>query len=170
MSGEAQPAAPAESHGVLGLAAGLLAIIGGLLILGVAGLVTASIVRRWSGGQPIPGDFEFVQMATAVSVFAFLPYCQLRRGNIAVDTFTVWLPVRVNLAVDALWDMVYAATMLLLAWCLFNGTRDMIQNGTTTMVTGVAMWPAIALCTVLAASVALTACITAVSLMVGRRA
>ncbi len=170
MSDEARPAAPAEPHGVLGLAAGLLATVGGLLILGVAALVTASIVRRWSGAQPIPGDFELVQMATAISVFAFLPYCQLRRGNIAVDTFTAWLPERVNRVVDALWDMVYSATMLLLAWCLFNGTRDMIQNGTTTMVAGIAMWPAIALCAVLAAGVALTACITSMSLLIGRRA
>ena len=36
---------------------------------------------RWQGSQPLPGDFEFVQMATAVSVFSFLPYCQLRRSN-----------------------------------------------------------------------------------------
>ncbi len=38
------------------------------------------------GQSGVPGDFELVQMATAVAAFCFLPYCQLRRGNIFVDT------------------------------------------------------------------------------------
>jgi TRAP-type C4-dicarboxylate transport system permease small subunit len=165
MTDNAQSPPPVDRPGALDRLAGALAIAGGVLVLAVAMLVTASVALRWSGGQPIPGDFEFVQMATAVSVFAFLPYCQLRRGNIAVDTFTARLPARVNAAIDALWDLIYAGMMLLLAWCLFSGTRDMIQNGTTTMVTGIVIWPAVALCTVLAAAVALTACFTALRLI-----
>ena len=35
-------------------------------------------------------------MATAIAVFSFLPYCQARRGNIVVDTFTTWLPAALN--------------------------------------------------------------------------
>ena len=50
----------------------------------------------------IPGDFELVQMATALAVFAFLPLCQAHRGNIIVDTFTTRLPRRVRNALDAL--------------------------------------------------------------------
>jgi TRAP-type C4-dicarboxylate transport system permease small subunit len=147
-----------------------LAVAGGALSLGVAVLVTISVARRWFGFQPIPGDFEFVQMATAVSVFAFLPYCQLRRGNIAVDTFTGWLPARGNALIDAAWDLVYAAMMALVAWCLFNGAGDMYRNGTTTMVLGLAVWPAVAVCTALAAVLAVTSCVTAVRLVRGKRA
>ena len=62
-----------------------------------------SVLGRWLSGMPlaaqvprrlgpINGDFELVQMATAIAVFSFLPYCQARRGNIVVDTFTSWLP------------------------------------------------------------------------------
>jgi TRAP-type C4-dicarboxylate transport system permease small subunit len=149
--------------------AGGLAIAGGLLMLGVAILVTVSVMRRWQGSQPVPGDFEFVQMATAVAVFAFLPYCQLRRGNISVDTFTSWLPGRANTVIDVFWDLVYAATIALLAWCLFNGATDMYRNGTTTMVLGLVVWPAIAACTALAGILAATACVTAYRLLRGRR-
>jgi TRAP-type C4-dicarboxylate transport system permease small subunit len=147
-----------------------LAVAGGALSLGVAVLVTVSVARRWLGYQPVPGDFEFVQMATAVSIFSFLPYCQLRRGNIAVDTFTGWLPTRGNALIDAVWDLVYAAMMALVAWCLFNGAGDMYRNGTTTMVLGLAVWPAVAICTVLAAVLAVTSSVTAVRLVRGRRA
>jgi hypothetical protein len=37
-------------------------------------------------------------MATAIAIFAFLPYRQARRGNIVVDTFTSGLPERANAA------------------------------------------------------------------------
>jgi TRAP-type C4-dicarboxylate transport system permease small subunit len=144
-----------------------LAIAGGFLALGVALLVTASVLLRWSGSQPIPGDFEVVQMATAVAVFSFLPYCQLRRGNISVDTFTARLPQRLTASIDAFWDFVYAATVAVLAWCLFNGTSDMLRNGTTTMVTGLWIWPAIAICAALAAVLALTALLTGLRLLRG---
>lgn len=146
-----------------------LAVAGGALSLGVAILVAVSVARRWLGFQPIPGDFEFVQMATAVSIFSFLPYCQLRHGNIAVDTFTSWLPARDNAFIDAFWDVVYAAMMALVAWCLFNGAGDMYRNGTTTMVLGLAVWPAVAICAALAAALAVTSCATALRLAGGRR-
>jgi TRAP-type C4-dicarboxylate transport system permease small subunit len=151
------------------LVAGALAIAGGLVMLGVAILVTVSVTLRWSGRQPIPGDFEFVQMATAVAVFAFLPYCQLRRANIAVDTFTAWLPARANAVIDAFWDLVYAAAIGLLAWCLSNGAADMYRNGTSTMVLGLVVWPAIAAAMVLAWVLAATACVTAWRLMASAR-
>jgi TRAP-type C4-dicarboxylate transport system permease small subunit len=157
-SAEHDPAA--SSPGPVDLVAGALAVAGGLVMLGVAILVTVSVTLRWSGLQPIPGDFEFVQMATAVAVFAFLPYCQLRRANISVDTFTTWLPARANAVIDAFWDVVYAAAIALLAWCLSNGAADMYRNGTGTMVLGLVMWPAIATSMVLAWVLAATACVT----------
>ena len=170
MAGGADTGPEAPPPGVLDRVVAGLAIAGGALALGVAFLVTVSVGRRWLGFQPIPGDFEFVQMATAVSIFSFLPYCQLRHGNIAVDTFTSWLPARGNALIDAFWDVVYAAMMALIAWCLFNGASDMYRNGTTTMVLGLAVWPAVALCTVLAAVLAITSCVTALRLVRGRRA
>jgi len=169
MGGNAEPDPAAPPPGLVDRLAGALAIAGGLVMLGVAFLVTVSVARRWQGSQPIPGDFEFVQMATAVAIFAFLPYCQLRRGNISVDAFTTWLPARANAVIDVFWDLVYAATIALLAWCLFNGATDMYRNGTTTMVLGLVVWPAIAACMALAGALAATSCVTGYRLLRGRR-
>ena len=41
-----------------------------------------------SMGKPLPGDVELVEMLAAVSVFMFLPYCQLARANVTADLFT----------------------------------------------------------------------------------
>src|SRR5262245_10807429 len=65
------------------------AILGGVITLAIAIAVTASVFGRNMLDEGIPGDFEFVQMGTAIAVFAFLPFCQLRRGNIVVDTFSL---------------------------------------------------------------------------------
>ncbi len=159
-------AAPAPSG--LERLTGAIAIVGGLLALGVACLVTASVLRRWLLNSPIDGDFEFVKMVTAVAVFAYLPYTQARRGNIMVDTFTGWLPAGARHALDAFWDLVYAAFVGYVAYCLVFGSLDAIRTGETTMQRQLLIWPSIALSTALCMLLALTAIVTAVHLLAPR--
>lgn len=147
---------------------GAIAVLGGALSLAVAVLVVSSVLGRWLFGAPINGDFELVQMATAISVFTFLPYCQARRGNIVVDTFTSWLPVRANALIDAFWDLVYAGMMGLLTACLATGTVEHYRSGQTTMLLQLAVWPAIAVCAALAFLLTCVALATAASLVRGR--
>jgi TRAP-type C4-dicarboxylate transport system permease small subunit len=142
------------------IAAGV-AVIGGLLSLAIAVTVTATVFGRNVLDEGIPGDFEYVQMGTALAVFAFLPLCQIRRGNIVVDTFsTVW-PPRLRKMVDALWDLIYAAIMGLLAYTLLLGALDQKANGSATMVMGIPIWPAILACSVLCAFLSLVCIVTA---------
>jgi len=148
---------------------GAIAISGGLLALGVAGIATASVALRWLFGSPIEGDFEYVKMATSVAVFSYLPYTQARRGNIMVDTFTARLSSRSQRALDALWDACYAALMGFIAWCLAFGVRDAITSGETTMQKQLPLWPSIALSFALCAVLALTALWTAIRLIRAQR-
>jgi hypothetical protein len=117
---------------------------------------------------PINGDFEMVQMATAIAVFSFLPYCQARRGNIFVDTFTGWLPARANALIDAFWDIVYAGMMGLITACLMTGVVEHFRSGQTTMLLQVIVWPALAVCTLLAAVLTCVALATAALRIRGR--
>ena len=81
-----------------------VALIGGALLIAVATMVVVSVTLRSDlvGAAGVPGDFELVQMATAIAAFCFLPLCQLRRGNIFVDTFTLKRPQRWRNGIDAL--------------------------------------------------------------------
>src|SRR6478609_11105245 len=103
-----------------------IAIAGGVLLVALATMVVVSVTLRSDlvGGAGVPGDFELVQMATAVAAFCFLPLCQLKRGNIFVDTFTLRLPQRWRDGLDALWDVVYGLAMALIAWRLGVGARS----------------------------------------------
>lgn len=153
----------------LGLAVRAIAIGGGVVMLAAAALVATSVALRWSGAHPIAGDFEIVQMAMAVIVFAFLPICQWRRGNIAVATFTDRLPTLVRAWIDALWDVVYAAVAAFLAVVLLIGAGDEKTSGTATMVLATPIWPAILVCAILAGFLAVVALATARRLLAIRR-
>lgn len=161
---------------------GAIAVLGGVLSLGVALLVVFSVLGRWLSGVPwaeaaartlgfdlgpINGDFEMVQMATAVAIFTFLPYTQARRGNIFVDTFTIMLPARVNARIDAFWDLVYAGMAGILAACLIVGTLEHYRSGQTTMLLQIIAWPAIAISTLLLLLLTCVALATAARLIRG---
>lgn len=140
-----------------------VALIGGVLLIALATMVVVSVTLRSGlvGGAGVPGDFELVQMATAVAAFCFLPLCQLRRGNIFVDTFTLKLPGRWRDGLDALWDVVYGLAMTLIAWRLGVGARSALASGENTMVLQLPSYVPIAICAVLAGFVALAAFVSA---------
>jgi TRAP-type C4-dicarboxylate transport system permease small subunit len=144
---------------------GYIATFGGTLALAVALLATTSVLGRWLFGAPIEGDFEFVKMATAIAVFAYLPYTQARRGNIMVDTFTMGLSARMRCLIDAFWDLAYAGFMAFLTYALFQGTLDAIKSGETTMQRQILIWPTIGLSMLLCGVLAITACLSAAALL-----
>jgi len=157
---------------------GIVGVLGGLLLLAMASLVVLSVLGRWLSGTslaakfpwlgPVNGDFELVSMGAAIAVFAFLPYCQARRGNIVVDTFTRWLPARATSLLDAFWDLIYAGMMGLLTACLVVGTLEHYRSGQTTMLLQLIAWPAIAISTALLFLLTCVALATAVRLVRGR--
>lgn len=161
---EIAPPAPSPGgvlHRVLhGVARGL-AVTGGLIALLIALFVTLSVFMRWVTGFGIRGDFELVQISTAVAIFAFMPLCQWQRGNIFVDTFTKWLPERITRFIDALWDLVYAGFAGLIGWRLLIGAFESRASGTNSMVLQLPQWPAILLAASLMMVLGLVAVATA---------
>jgi hypothetical protein len=130
-------------------------------------LVSMSLTLRAFGWGGVRGDFEFVQMGVALMVFAFMPLCQARRGNVMVDSFTTRLPHRVQAALDAIWEVVFAVMMALIAWRLGLGALDAANSSTTTMVLLMPIAPAIAACALLAGLTALVAFAMAIARLRG---
>jgi TRAP-type C4-dicarboxylate transport system permease small subunit len=144
---------------------GKIAVLGGLLALAVAILVTASVLLRWLFNAPIDGDFEFVKMATAIAIFAYLPFTQARRGNIIVDTFTGGLSDVNRARLDAFWDIVYALAACFCTYALFVGTVEAMRSGETTMQRQLLVWPSIGVSALLCSLLALTAFLSARALL-----
>lgn len=156
---------PARREGPVDRASTWLALAGGGLVLALALLVTASVLRRWLTSQPIPGDFELVQIGLAVAVFAFLPICQLHGANIVVDSFTARASAKLQAALDGLWALVYAAVAGLIAWQMVAGTREAFASHTSSMVLALPVGWGMALATASAFWLAAVALVTAVRAM-----
>ncbi|ONG55490.1 TRAP transporter small permease protein [Pseudoroseomonas deserti] len=161
---------PEQKRGPIARLSGALMLGGSLLLLATALLTTASVLRRWLLDQPIPGDFELVQMGAGIAVFGFLAHGTLAGSHILVDSFTTWLPQRVQAAIDAFWNLVWGLVALALAWRMALGTLESLASDTRSMVLSVPIWPGIGLGALAFLATALAAGLAARRLLQGRPA
>ena len=136
------------------------ALCGGCVVLAAGALIVASILARWLLRISVPGDVELVQAATALGAFAFLPFGQLSRSNIVVDTFTQRLPERICRRIDAFWDLIYGVVTLVLGWRLGIGAFDAWRSHTVTTVLGLPVGVFMAVGTVLLVLLAVASVVT----------
>ncbi len=118
------------------------ALAGGVMLLAVTALTVTSVVGRSVFNRPVLGDFELVEIGVAVAVFAFLPYCQLCRGNVVVDFFAqrAGARARARAWADAAHSLIYALIAALFAWRLALGGVELRAWGETSMILGVPIW------------------------------
>jgi TRAP-type C4-dicarboxylate transport system permease small subunit len=124
--------------------AAALALAGGALLIGMAGLTALSVAGRWFASRPITGDIELVQLGTATAIALFLPYCQRHRSHLIVDFFTARSSGPLRRRLDAVGSVLAGAVFLLLAWRAAVAVADMHAAAETSMVLGVPLWLAYA--------------------------
>ena len=134
-----------------------LALAGGAVLTGIALMSAVSIVGRALFSHPIQGDYELVQMGTAIFVACCLPLAPSRYANIIVDCVPTRAAPRAQARLDALGALVVAIVMTVVAWRTAVGTIDIMRSGQTTTILGVPTWytyaamlPGLALCAVAA--------------------
>lgn len=125
------------------------AFLGGLTMVACAGVVIVSVVGRALFDAPVPGDYEFVRVGLAISIFSFLPYTQIRYEHVSVDTFTLWLPDVMNKIIDGTWDILLAVIFVLFAVGLWIGMLEVRRFGETLTEFDWPIWPIYGVCSVL---------------------
>lgn len=123
--GHASREASGRLGGMLHKIALALALLGGFLACLMGVVVTVSVTGRYLFAAPIPGDYDIVGILCGSAVFAFLPYCQLKRANVIVDFFTARAPPQVRATLDATGTALYLAAAILLTWRLYHGALDL---------------------------------------------
>ena len=118
----------------------ILAIFGGTLLFLLAAMMSISIAGRFFFSAPVPGDFELVEIGTGLAIFAFLPYCQLMRGNVLVDFFMNFAPRRVQTFCDSLGALIYVLIGALLTWRMIFGGFDMYDYGEKSLTINFPRW------------------------------
>ncbi|WOP14779.1 TRAP transporter small permease [Ottowia sp. SB7-C50] len=133
----------------------ICAVIGGVVLIGMAAMTVVSVIGRTFFNSPILGDVELVQLGLAVCVATFLPYTQFRSANIIVDFFTANAAPRTQRWMDGLGAFLYACCTALIAWRVYAGSVMSHENQEASMLMNLPLWipyalmvPGFVLCTV----------------------
>lgn len=108
-----------------------------------ADLLDGTAMGTWLqslGFGPINGDFELVEAGMAFTIFAFLPITQLRGGHASVDILTARFGAGANRILSALWSVLFAAVLILIAVQLWQGTAAKARFGETTFLIQFPVW------------------------------
>jgi TRAP-type C4-dicarboxylate transport system permease small subunit len=125
---------------LLNTLAKLCAVLAGVLMTLITLVTCASLIGRNTIGVTLLGDYELTAVTAGAAVALFLPWCQVRRGNIIVDFFTARAPAKVNAGLDRLAALLLAAVMFMLAWRTTVGGLNAHASQTTTMMLGFPEW------------------------------
>ncbi len=134
----------------------LCAILAGLLLTSITLVTCASLIGRNTDGWTLVGDYELTAVAAGAAIALFLPWCQVRRGNILVDFFTARASVQTQRQLDRVGALALALCVGLLAWRTGVGGIDAWHTRSGTMMLGFPEWIVYA---VMTPSFALTALI-----------
>lgn len=136
-----QPARPHDAPGRwLDAIARGFALCSGLMLTAMALMSVASIAGRSLFGRPLLGDYELVQMMSAVAVAMALPYCQMARGHVIVDFFTAGVSARGNARLDLAAALLMALCAFVLAWRTGVATLEFARNNDASMLLGLPTW------------------------------
>ncbi|WP_417228051.1 TRAP transporter small permease [Amphritea sp.] len=117
-----------------------LALVGGIIMILLALMTVASIIGRAFLGITVQGDYEMVEMGLAISIFLFLTECQLHKGHVIVDFFTLNMAKRKIYFLDAVGNLMFTLIAATLAWQMYLGGLDMFEYNEQTMILELPVW------------------------------
>ncbi|WEX09684.1 TRAP transporter small permease [Chelativorans sp. AA-79] len=138
---------PEEQAGATsGFALGLLAVsrffagCGGLILLGVVVVTTASVAGRYLFSLPVPGDYEITEFGCGIAILLFFPFCEMTRANIKAEFFTMSLPERWRHFLDLVSEVAFVGVAALIGWRLVIGGLKRLADGQSYMHLGIPLW------------------------------
>ena len=118
----------------------LCAVLAGVLLTVITLMTCVSVIGRNTTGWTIVGDFELSGSAAGAAIALFLPWCQVRRGNIIVDFFTSRASDATREGLDRLGAFMVGAVMALMAWRSVIGGLNAWSSGAGSMMLGFPDW------------------------------
>ena len=118
----------------------ILAILGGIILVIVILINFVSILSRIVFLNPLVGDFELVEIGSAIAISSFLPLCHLKKGNVIVDFITAKLHFKKIAFLDCVSSVIYGLIALFFTWRMFFGANDMFNYQEETMLLQFPVW------------------------------
>ena len=125
---------------ILELLAKACAVAAGALLTLITLMTCVSVIGRNTTGWTIVGDFELTGAAAGAAIALFLPWCQLRRGNINVDFFTSWASPSNQSRLERVGALLLGLVMALMAWRASLGGLNAWRTQSGSMMLGFPEW------------------------------
>lgn len=119
----------------------VLALGGGVVLLGLMGLVAFDVVMRYVLRIPFLGAYEMTELAMALIVFLGLPYCAATGGHVAVDVLGPMLERPGMRWVNAFIHFAGAALAAVMAWQAAVYASTSRSRGEATNMLRIELWP-----------------------------
>ena len=117
-----------------------MAVVSGITLTVMALMSLRSIVGRSFFDAPLVGDYELVQLLSAVAVAMALPYANWIGGHVIVDFFTAKAPRKANAFLDTVAHLLLAFFAGLLSWRLIVGMLDLRASFDASMLLDIPPW------------------------------
>ena len=101
---------------------GLSALIGGVCLVGLMGVIVADVIGR-SLGMPLFGGQDLIVMGMVLLVFGGMASCATSGGHIAVDLLQDRFPRPMNRAIDIFVTVLGVVIFGLIAWTVHESAR-----------------------------------------------
>ena len=125
---------------ILQFLAKLCAVLAGVLLTAITLMTCASLIGRNLLGATLVGDFELTGVVTGAAIALFMPFCQIKRGNIIVDFFTAKLSQTSNDRLDRFGAALLGIIFGLLAWRTLLGGLNSYATHSETQILGFPEW------------------------------
>ena len=116
------------------------AVLAGVLLTVITLMTCVSLIGRNTAGWTIVGDFELSGSAAGAAIALFMPWCQVKRGNIMVDFFTAKASAATQAKLDRFGALLLALAMALMTWRTAIGGLNAWKSGSGSMMLGFPDW------------------------------
>ena len=130
---EARPVIRAGAVGAIDRAVAALGILAGLIAAFMMGVTVVDVVGRNVFNAPVFGAFELTELSMVSIVFLALPFVTWTRTHLSVSVFYGLFPSRLQSAVTAVGDLVFALVCGLVSWRAFLYSERLFRVRETTL-------------------------------------
>ena len=118
----------------------LCAVLAGVLLTVITLMTCVSLIGRNTTGWTIVGDFELSGSAAGAAIALFMPWCQMKRGNIMVDFFTASASLATQHRLDRFGALLLGFAMALMCWRTAVGGLNAWTSQAGSMMLGFPDW------------------------------
>lgn len=112
-----------------------------MTILSIAGSALSGV-----GLGPVPGEYELVEVISAVAIFFFLPWTDLSNSHATVGIFHEYFSAWMQKTIEVFGDLLMIALWIIFTWKLWDGLLEKYEAFESTFILQMPLWWAYAVC------------------------